>query len=93
MYLIRNLCEIYSYADDNSISVHGKNVNDIVSKIVSVSKVTFDICADFAVSNCIIFNEKRTKCMCFKQPNSLNSLFVPTLCLNGVPLTFVTTNV
>ena len=29
--------------------------------------------------------------MCFK-PNSLNGLFVPTLCLNDVPLTFVTSN-
>ena len=29
--------------------------------------------------------------MCFK-PNSLNNLFVPTLCLNDVPLTFVTSN-
>jgi len=44
-----------------------------------------------AVSNFIIFNEKKTKCMCFK-PNSLNGLFVPTLCLNDVPLTFVASN-
>jgi len=51
----------------------------------------FDICADFAVSNFIIFNEKKTKCMCFK-PNSLNGLFVHTLCLNNVPLTFVMSN-
>jgi len=29
--------------------------------------------------------------MCFK-PNSLDGLFVPTLCLNDVPLTFVTSN-
>ena len=29
--------------------------------------------------------------MCFK-PNSLNSLFVPTLCLNDAPLIFVTSN-
>ena len=50
-----------------------------------------DICADFAVSNFIIFNKKKTKCICFK-PNWLNGLFVPTLCLNDVPLTFVTSN-
>ena len=31
------------------------------------------------------------KCMCFK-PNSLNGLFIPTLCLNDVPLTFPTSN-
>ena len=29
--------------------------------------------------------------MCFK-PNLLNGLFVPTLCLNDEPLTFVTNN-
>ena len=44
-----------------------------------------------AVSNCIIVNEKKKKCMCFK-PNSPNGLFVPILCLNYVPLTFVTSN-
>jgi len=42
LYLISNLCEIYNYTDDNSIRVHGKNVNDIVSKIESVSKVMFN---------------------------------------------------
>jgi len=39
-----------------------------------------DICADFAISNFILFNEKKTKGMCFKS-NSLNGLFVPTVCL------------
>ena len=37
-----------------------------------------DICPDFSVSNYIIFNEKKTRCVCFK-PNSLNGLFVPIL--------------
>jgi len=37
------------------------------------------------------FNEKKTKYMCFKQ-NSFNGLFVPTICLNGVPLTSMTSN-
>ena len=50
-----------------------------------------DICDDFVVSNFIIFNGKKTKCMCFK-PNSLNGLFLSTLCLNDMPLTFVTSN-
>ena len=35
LYLISNLCEIYNYVDDNSICVHAKNVNDMVSKIES----------------------------------------------------------
>jgi len=30
LYLINNFCDIYNYADDNSICVHGKNVNDIL---------------------------------------------------------------
>ena len=65
------------YADDTCI---------IAPSPTSLQEL-FDICADFAVSNFIIFNEKKTKCMRFK-PNSLNDLFVPTLCLNDVP--FVT---
>jgi len=48
LYLISNLCEIYNYADDNSICVDGKNVNDIVSKIKSISKVMFNW---FSVNN------------------------------------------
>ena len=69
------------YADDTCI----------IAPSPSALQELLDICADFAVSNFIIFNEKKTKCMCFK-PNSLNGLFVPTLCLNDVPLTFVTSN-
>jgi len=42
LHLISNLCEIYNYADDNSICVHGKHFNYIVSKIESVSKVMFN---------------------------------------------------
>ena len=46
-----------------------------------------DICDNFSVSNCIVFNEKWPPwCMRFK-PNSLTILFIPTLCLNDVPLT------
>jgi len=63
----------------------------IVAPSPSALHELLDSCADFAGSNFIIFNEKKTKCMCFK-PNSLNVLFVPTLCLNDVPLTFVTSN-
>ena len=33
----------------------------------------------------------QTKYICFK-PNSLNGLFIPTLCLDDVPLTLVTSN-
>ena len=69
------------YADDTCI----------IAPSPTALQELLDICADFAVSNFIIFNEKKTKCMCFK-PNSLNGLFVPTLCLNDVPLTFVTSN-
>ena len=41
LYMINDLCEIYNYADDNSICFHGRNVNDIVTNIESVSNVMF----------------------------------------------------
>ena len=69
------------YADDTCI----------IAPSPSALQELLDICADFAVSNFIVFNEKKTKCMCFK-PNLLNDLFVPTLCLNNVRLTFVSRN-
>jgi len=56
------------YADDTCI----------ITPSPSALHELLDICADFAISNFIIFNEKKTKCMCFK-PNSLNSLFIPIL--------------
>ena len=42
LYLISNLCEINNYADDNSVCVHAKNVNDTVSKFESISKLMFN---------------------------------------------------
>ena len=63
------------YVDDICIIAHSP----------SALQELLEICVDFAVSNFITFNEKKKKCMCFK-PNSLNGLFVPTLCLNDVPL-------
>ena len=41
LYMINDLCEIYNYADDNSICFHGRHVNDIVTNIESVSSVMF----------------------------------------------------
>ena len=41
LYMINDLCEIYNYADDISICFHGRNVNDIVTNIESVSNVMF----------------------------------------------------
>ena len=40
--MINNWCEIYSYADNNSKYVNDKNINDIVSKTESVSRVMFN---------------------------------------------------
>ena len=72
----------FMYADDTCI----------IALSPSALQDLFDMYGDFAVSNWIILNEERTKCMCFK-PNSPNGLIVPTVCLNDTPLPFVTSNI
>jgi len=69
------------YADDTCI----------IATSPSALLELLDICSDFAVSNVMFFNEKKTKCICFK-PISLNGLFLPNHCLDDAPLTLVTSN-
>lgn len=47
-----------------------------------------DICCDYAKDNTIIYNELKTKCVCFK-PKSLRRLYVPNIYLNKVVVKFV----
>ena len=47
-----------------------------------------DACCEFAIDNAIVYNEKKSKCMCFK-PSSMSDLYIPTVSLNGNPLVFV----
>ena len=46
------------------------------------------ICEEFANSNCVIFNETKTKCMVVK-PKGLSRLYVPSVFLNGKALNYV----
>ncbi len=46
------------------------------------------LCCTFADSSTIIYNELKTKCICFK-PKVLKHLTVPSVFLNGSKLTFV----
>jgi hypothetical protein len=39
LYLIDDLCDIYNYADDNTICVHRDNVSDVLSNIERVSEI------------------------------------------------------
>ena len=48
-----------------------------------------DICCTYAEVNTILFNDKKTKCMCFK-PRSLKHLNVPPVFLCDTELKFVT---
>lgn len=41
-----------------------------------------NICQEFAIDNSIVYNEKKTKLMCFK-PKSLSDLYVPNIYLNN----------
>jgi hypothetical protein len=68
------------YADDSCI---------IASTPAALQKL-LKLCCEYADDNTIIYNENKTKCMCFK-PKSLNNLFVPSLFLNSVKLKFVST--
>ncbi len=39
LYLVDGMCDIYNYADDNTICVHGKTVSDVISEIELISNV------------------------------------------------------
>lgn len=67
------------YADDSCI---------IAPSPVALQKL-LDICCDFATDNAILYNEKKTKCICFK-PLALSDLFIPDICLNSKLLEFIT---
>ena len=67
------------YADDTCI----------IASSPSALQRLLNICVAFAHSNFVLFNEKKTKCMCFK-PKSLANLHIPKIYLNEVPLTFAT---
>jgi len=69
------------YADDTCI----------IAPSPSALQDLLDICENFALNNFIVFNEKKTKCMCFK-PKSLKCLYVPNMYLNNIPLNIVSTN-
>lgn len=48
-----------------------------------------NICSKYAEENCLIFNESKTKCLCFK-PQKFKNLYLPTLYLNNQSLLYVT---
>ena len=37
--LIEELCDVYNYADDNSIGFTGKNTEEVISKLRNVANV------------------------------------------------------
>ena len=47
-----------------------------------------NICSNFADVNSIVFNEGKTKLMCFK-PKCMSNLSVPAVSLNGKPINIV----
>lgn len=73
-----NLVNHIMYADDTCLIAPSPSA---LQKIVN-------LCNDFAKDNFILFNEKKTFCMCFK-PKSMSDLHIPVLSLNKVPLAFV----
>ena len=66
------------YADDSCI----------MAPSPTALQILLDICKDFAVENSIVYNEKKSKCMCFI-PSKLSGLHIPKVYLNGKPLDFV----
>ena len=42
LYLMSESCEIYNYADDSTICVHGKSMSDIATNIETASKIMFN---------------------------------------------------
>ena len=70
-------------------SVCGWYLDD--SSLRSIQEL-FDICADFDATNCIVFSEDKTNYVCVSNKNSANGLFLPALCFNFWPPTFVSDN-
>ena len=66
------------YADDSCI---------IASSPSALQKL-LNICCEYAETNSIIYNELKTKCICFK-PSNCKDLSVPALFLKRVQLKFV----
>lgn len=63
------------YADDTVLLAPSPNaLHELILK-----------CEDFASSHELIFNQKKTKYMCFK-PKSLQNIYVPRMFLNGVQI-------
>ena len=60
------------YADDSCI---------VASSPSGLQKL-IDICSEYATANTIVFNESKTKCVCFK-PKCLKNLHVPSIFLNN----------
>ena len=67
------------YADDTRI---------IVPSCFALYKL-LDLCSEFAVTKTIVFYSSKSKYVCFK-PQSLMSLYVPDMLLNGNILKCVT---
>ena len=64
-----SLNQSYMGCSMNGMTInHLMYANDtcIIAPSPSAPEELLDICADLAVSNFIIFNEKKTNCMCFK---------------------------
>ena len=66
------------YADDSCL----------IAPCPSALQDLVDICETFANNNCIVYNAKKSKCMCFK-PKVYKQLYIPPIYLNEKPLTFV----
>ena len=68
----------FLYADDSSL----------LAPSPSGLQTLIDICDKYAMKNCIIYNELKTNCMCFK-PKSMSKLIIPDFYLNNVKLNLV----
>ena len=66
------------YADDTCL----------IASCPSALQSLLNICSDFARSNCIVFNEDKTKMMCYK-PKCLRDIGVPAISLNGKNISVV----
>ena len=69
------------YADDTCI---------LAPSATGLQKL-INICSKYAEKHTIVFNESKTKCMCFK-PRCMKSLQVPRVSLNGITLKWTTVN-
>jgi len=77
LYLVCGLCNIYNYADDNTICVHGNKIENVLLDIELVSNVLMN----WFKENVLQANPEKFQFILFSKTNLENSILVDNISL------------